>query len=450
MRLAPRRTSLEDAIRVLLVVTIVLVALGSNWSPSVRSVAQPLWRVSLAALFAASLTYAVRSASRRRLWERSQTAVYAATLAFLAVAAVSTLWSANPRLTFERGASFALVLASAAALALASAGDAARVERLLVALAAGAVAVALLGLVVLVVTPHHALQAATQTIPSRYRGIGQNPNTTAMLFAVALPLVTWLALTTDRRRRFVTWGALTLLAGSIVGSGSRGAFATAAVGALIVAVASAATRRRRVLAAATVAAALAASLGLAAIPSPDPNATDVTNTACVDCKHNRYNVDRYFRLDDEVGNQAGGGNRTFFASTGRTQAWRGAIHQGEQRPLLGYGFGTEDHVFVDRFPLFFGGSAENSYVGIFLQLGLVGVLLLGAVALALLGGCLRAFRRLRGVDRPAAAACTAALLVGLALALVQSYLYAVGNTATLTVWMCAFLGAALGPRAVAA
>jgi O-antigen ligase len=441
--------SLEDAIRVLLVVTIVLVALGSNWSPSVRSAAQPLWRLSLAVLFAVSVAHAIRSASALRLWERAHTAVYAAAVAFLAVAAVSTLWSANPLLTFERGGSFALVLGSAAALALASAGDSARVERLLVALAAGATAVALLGLVVLVSTPHHALQAATQTIPTRYRGIGQNPNTTAMLFAVALPLVTWLALTSEGRRRILAWGALALLAGSIVGSGSRGAFATAAVGTLIVAVASAGTTRGRALAAAVVGAALAVSVGLAAIPSPDPNATAVTNTACVVCKRNPYNVDRYFRLEDEVGKQDSGGHRGFFVSTGRTQAWNGAIRQGRERPLLGYGFGTEDHVFVDRFPLFFGGSAENSYVGMFLQLGVIGVLLLGAVALALLAACLRAFRHLRGSDRRAAAACTAALLTGLAIALVQSYLYAVGNTATLTVWMCAFLGAALGSKAVA-
>ncbi len=438
--------SLEDAIRVLLAVTVVLVALGSNWSPSVRSVAQPLWRLGLATLFAASVAYAIRSASGRRLWECAHTAVYAAVAAFLAVAVVSTLWSADPRLTFERGASFALVLGSAAALALASAGNAARVERLLVALVAGAATVALLGLVVLVSSPHNALQAATQTIPARYRGIGQNPNTTAMLFAVTLPLVIWLALTSQSLRRTLAWGAVALLAGSIVGSASRGAFATAAVGTLIVAVASAATTRRRSLAVAAVAVTLAVSLGLAAIPSPDPNATAVTNTACVDCKHNPYNVDQYFRIDDEVGNQNGGGHRTFFASTGRTQAWGGAIRQGEERPLLGYGFGTEDHVFVDRFPLFFGGSAENSYVGIFLQLGIIGVLLLGAVALALLAACLRAFRQLRGSDRRAAAACTAALLTGLAIALVQSYLYAVGNTATLTVWMCAFLGAALGSK----
>lgn len=442
--------SLEDAICVLLVVTIVLVALGSNWSPSVRSVAQPLWRLSLVALFGASLLHAMGAVSGRRLWDRAEAAIFGTGAAFLAVAAVSTLWSADPRLTFERGASFALVLGSAGALALAAAGDRARVERLLVALAAGAVAVALLGVAMLVVSPHNALQEATQTIPSRYRGIGQNPNTTAMLFAVALPLLTWRALTSEGRRRFATWAALALLAGSIVGSGSRGAFATAAVGALIVALASAATMRGRLVASAAVAAALAVSVGLAAIPSPDPNASAVTNTACVNCKHNPFNVDRYFRLEDEVGNQGKGGHRTFFASTGRTQAWSGAIRQGKQRPLLGYGFGTEDHVFVDRFPLFFGGSAENSYVGMFLQLGLIGVLLLGAVALALLAGCLRAFRTLRGVDRRAAAACTAALLTGLALALVQSYLYAVGNTATLTVWMCAFLGAALGSKAVAA
>jgi hypothetical protein len=78
------------------------------------------------------------------------------------------------------------------------------------------------------------------------------------------------------------------------------------------------------------------------------------------------------------------------------------------------------------------------------------VLLLGAVVLTLLAACLRAFRRLRGSERRAAAACTAAVITGLAIALVQSYLYAVGNTATLTFWMCAFLGAALGMQRRAA
>ena len=38
------------------------------------------------------------------------------------------------------------------------------------------------------------------------------------------------------------------------------------------------------------------------------------------------------------------------------------------------------------------------------------------------------------------------LAAGLGLALVQSYVYAVGNDATLTVWLCAFLGLALVPR----
>jgi O-Antigen ligase len=436
--------SLEDAICVLLAGTVVLVACGSNWSPGVRSVAQPLWRLSLAALFVASAASAAQNVRGRR-WDRAHAAVYAVAAAFLAVAGVSTLWSADPRLTFERGVSFALALGVAGTLALASRGESARVERILLALVYGASIVALLGLIVLVAATHHALQDATRTIPTRYRGIGQNPNTTAMLFAVALPLATWLALAASGRRRWLAGAALVLLAGSIVGSGSRGAFATAAVGALLVALAGATTVRGRAIAAGIVGAALVMAVGLSAIPNPDPNATAVTNTACVNCKRNPHNVDRYFRLEDEVGDKTSDGTRTFFASTGRLQAWRGAIDQGRDRPLLGYGFGTEDHVFVDRFPLFFGGSAENSYVGMFLQLGLLGVVLLAAVALVLLLACVRALRAVRVVERPAAAACTAALLAGLAIAFVQSYLYSVGNTAMLTVWICAFLGAALHP-----
>ena len=44
-------------------------------------------------------------------------------------------------------------------------------------------------------------------------------------------------------------------------------------------------------------------------------------------------------------------------------------------------------------------------------------------------------------DRGLAAACFAVLVVGLALAVVQSYVYSVGNTATMSIWICAFLPA---------
>ena len=43
-----------------------------------------------------------------------------------------------------------------------------------------------------------------------------------------------------------------------------------------------------------------------------------------------------------------------------------------------------------------------------------------------------------------------ALIVGLVLACVQSYLYSVGNIGTVTVWVCAFLAGAVASRRAAA
>ena len=65
--------------------------------------------------------------------------------------------------------------------------------------------------------------------------------------------------------------------------------------------------------------------------------------------------------------------RSFFGASGRTEAWRGALQQAAERPLLGFGFGTEDKAFVDRYYGFVGSLPENSYIGISLQLGLVGL-----------------------------------------------------------------------------
>jgi O-antigen ligase/polysaccharide polymerase Wzy-like membrane protein len=447
---ALRRLPLEGAIRVAIPLTVVTVALGSNWSPSVRSVAQPLWRVSLVALCALAVAWAFAHASPRVLWERVRAPAYGATAAFAVVAAASALWSVDPRLTAQRTASFVLVLVTAAALGLGSARDPAAAERLVLSVLAGALAVALAGLAVLAVAPGDALQEATRTIASRYRGIGQNPNTVAMLFAATLPLATWLAVARRGRSRLAGALALLVLGGSIVGSGSRGALVTGALGTLALLVATAAGTRARVLAVAGVAAAVAAAIGLADIPQPNPNATGASPTACVRCKLNPNDADRWIRPEDEFGapREAGGSGerRTLLASTGRTQAWEGAFDQGSDRPLVGFGFGTEDHVFVDRFYSFFGGTPENSYVGMFLQLGLVGLALLAVLAVALARGSLAALRRLEGHEQRLAAACAAVLLTGLGLGVVQSSLYAVGNTSTLSIWTCAFLGLALAPR----
>jgi hypothetical protein len=246
---------------------------------------------------------------------------------------------------------------------------------------------------------------------------------------------------------------MALLAVSIVGSGSRGALVTGAFGCVLVAAAAAGTTRGRIAAAAAVVALAALAVGAGEIPQPDPKATQVAGPGCELCTYRKNDADAELRLEDEFGAPNGaeaGAKRTLFASTGRTQAWEGAIDQGEKRPVAGYGFGTEDHVFVDRYYSFFGGSPENSYVGVFLQLGLAGLVVVLALAAALVVACASAVRRLQGEARRAAAACTAVVCAGLVLAVVQSYIYAAGNNATLTVWLCAFLGPALAARPVAA
>jgi O-antigen ligase len=444
-----RRPLLEAGIRVAIPLTIVLVAFGSNWSPSVRSLAQPLWRLSLVALCGLAIAWALH-AGRRELGERLRAPAYAATAAFAVLAAASTLWSVDPWLTLERTFSFVLVLATGVALALGSGRDPETIERLAGSVLAGAVAVALAGLALLVVDHYDALQTATATIPTRYRGIGQNPNTDAMLFAAALPLATWAVVARRGRLRVAGALALLLLAGSIVASGSRGALITGALGTLALLVAITRSLRARLAVAAGVAVAVAAAIGLAEIPQPNPNATTASPTACKSCKLNLYDADRWIRLEDDLDRPASAGGtgqrRTFLASTGRGQAWEGAFDQGQARPVAGYGFGTEDHVFVDRYYSFFGGSPENSYIGIFLQLGIAGVALLVLLAATLLGASLAALRRLGGRERRIAAACAAVLLTGLGLAVVQSSLYAVGNTATLAIWTCGFLALAFASR----
>src|SRR5205085_540348 len=81
--------------------------------------------------------------------------------------------------------------------------------------------------------------------------------------------------------------------------------------------------------------------------------------------------------------------RTLFTSSGRRAAWVGAIHQTEDRPVAGYGFGTEALVFVDRYAAFDSDLVENSYIGAALQLGIAGLVLLLAVVLTALGPFLR-------------------------------------------------------------
>jgi hypothetical protein len=120
--------------------------------------------------------------------------------------------------------------------------------------------------------------------------------------------------------------------------------------------------------------------------------------------------------------------------SGRIYAWIYAISQGLQRPFLGYGFATEPIVFQDRFFYFQGAYTESSFVGMFLQLGAIGLLLI--LLPFAVGGAMvvRAVRRRSGVDREVLAVAFGMVAAAFVGGFFQSYLYSVGNIGTLTAW----------------
>jgi hypothetical protein len=442
---ALRRPTFERALQLATVAVVLFTVLAAGSILEWMGPARKLRWIALIVLVALAVAYAVRSRARLPI------AACTAAAAFLALAVVSTAWSATERLTLGRALGFTLVLIAAAAMALgASAARPQAVERLLHGVLAAAVVIGLGGLLVLAFRYDRAVQSATTVSPARYQGLGGGPNMVPMVLAVAAPIAAQLA-TAAARRRLVGGAALALLLGSIAFSGSRGALVAAFAGLFAFALAAPTRFRRRAALAGGVGALLLVTLALGQIPSPsqtnppeptglDPNPTLVTPKPGF--------VDAHLsgpRLQDEVGHPGVGVADTrrrvrgLLGSSGRTEAWLGVFEQALKRPLLGYAFGTEDQVFVDRYVFFNSGVPENSYLGLFLQLGIVGVGVFAVLAGVILGSALRPLGRLDARTRSLAAAGAAAFVAGLVLALFQSYIYAPGNNATVAVWICGFL-----------
>jgi O-antigen ligase len=416
----------ELVIPALAAVTVVAFAAGSSSVTSVTRVGHDARWVLLGLLLVAAGYRVI--ATRRLVIAAAPTAAAAA---LVGLALVSSAWSVSPRLSVERAVSLGVLFTTAVLLA---AGEQ-EPRRLLGGLVAGAGTVALAGLVVLAGDHSAAVQAATLESPARYRGLGQDANTAALLFGIAIAPALALA-----RLRPAWFAVVALLAGSIVASGSRGGLFAGGIGALVVVGATAGLSRRTLVTAAVVVAAVAVGLVIQNVPKAHASAGAPAPAAAPGPAPARgyLNAEAVYPLEADIGGPLPGGGqppltRGFFGGSGRVDAWVGTIHQILQRPLLGFGFGTEEKVFVDRYYYFVGGTAEDSYLGISLQLGLVGLVGL----LALLGAVGFAFRR--APRRDVVAGCAGAVAAGLALAVVQSYVYSAGNIGSATLWICAFL-----------
>jgi len=397
-----------------LAITVVLVAFGSSASPTLRSLGGPgRWLALVALWICAALLAALGRhgppgrALRTLAWPSGLLVLLAFT---------SSGYSVLPRLTFERSVTLAVALSAAALLGYTTEADPRLVRLLLAAIVAGAAAVAVGGLLLWLVDPSAAVQGASPGVPARWRGIGENPNTISMLAAIALAPAAWLSMPLRRSTRTVVWLASALaLFLTILASGSRGALLGGVVAfGLEAALLPRRTLRRVAGVAAVVAVFGAGALVVQAVVTTPPQPP-----------------------------VAGGGAKlpvrslTSTGDSGRLAAWRRALTTGDDRPVLGYGFGTEEHVFIRRFRDFQGSRPENSILGLYLQLGSVGVLLLVAAVAVMVGAAVVGVRRRLLQSVPILCLLAAALV----LMIVQSYIYAVGNVAMVSVWVAGFAGA---------
>ena len=126
----------------------------------------------------------------------------------------------------------------------------------------------------------------------------------------------------------------------------------------------------------------------------------------------------------------------------RTEKWRIGLAYFLERPLQGFGFGTEDQLFdyhgVDELSYIRTGSyIHNSYLGLVLQVGLVGALLFYVpIGIFLLKEIQVSFS---GQHDPLRTSLLAVVLTCMVAAIASSDLYAMGNVKTFPFWISIML-----------
>jgi len=368
------------------------------------------------------------------------------------LALLSTAWSVAPLKTAERALTFLAVLVIAAAVAATARRSSDFSTRVLVALLAGPALVAAAGVLVFAFD-HSAAVASASGRGGRYRGFVGNPDGAAMLLALVCPIAAW-SVDEARNSRFRVAAELTamLIAGSILFSGSRGAIFAAVAGLIVFGMIRIRARRRllpvlaalfAVVAIAYAATDVVASHNPAAVKGQSHAQASRGGPFTVELLPNTHSGRSgipFVSEFDEIGLPGLYQSKPIlYYGSGRVFAWIEAIRQGLQRPLLGYGFGTEERVFVDHSYVFRGSFVENSFVGIFLELGISGVLLLAAAFVLAAKVGVRAAQEAAGPERAIIGVGTGVVAAGLVIAFFQSYLYSVGNVGTLTFWVVLFL-----------
>jgi O-antigen ligase len=311
---------------------------------------------------------------------------------------------------------FALLLLSGAALAWPFTSSDRSMRAVISAIAAAYGLVAILNLL-----PITAQSAFIQTAEGqRFQGILENPNSVGTLGFAGVPALVAAGLLQPRGTALrLAWLALAgLLTVEVVASQSRGGIAGLLVA---VSVTLLIATRQRLDIRKLVAALLVATVALVWYAGAFGGVSD------------------YLRLS------------TLTEAGGRADVWPAVIDKIEQRPLLGYGYGSSPEVFEAIGPIetFVGSYSGNVFVDAGLELGIAG---LGALLLAIAIPLWRAFAGrhfMSDTTRVLRTTCIAIVVGGLANAQAESFMLVPGGSGAIAFWVSLGICAALGIRCAA-
>jgi O-antigen ligase len=362
----------------------------ATWIPGISGALQQLrWIPPLALTFFALAVTAIEKRLPRR--PRASDLIF---LSWIGFALLTTMYSATPGVTMQRA--LTLLLAYVAIFwAIWRYADVVGEEHCidLILLAAGLI----YGLSVVFM-----LLTADSFFENRFRGILGNPNAMGLFTTLIFPLALVRKVTTQRRR-YTLLLAVLLLSGVL--AGSRGSLL-----ALLIASIYMLWRARSRLIWLVVAGTVWVVLGLLGV-APMP-----------------AHFAEYARVDQ------------LSTGSGRLFMWPILLERIGGNLWLGHGFGTEDHVMrgvnhmIGDSNIFKGDYAHNAFIGLAVQVGVVGTAAFFLPIIALLISSLRGGRSSqRGLQF--GHALQAVLIAGLVISMFESWIYSMGNGLAVLFWI---------------
>tara|TARA_B100001123_G_scaffold449956_1_gene617688 strand:+ start:2496 stop:3920 length:1425 start_codon:yes stop_codon:yes gene_type:complete len=391
----------------------------SRWLPLVILAAMPL-------------SLAIQKRGMPRAIERADAYIVVFTL----FAFISCLYSINPRLSFLRAGSVLLMYGAVFWGVWLYADD------------FGGEAVAnTIVIVIAIVFGLHILNAVTDPAGSfpylgRFQGWTINPGIAAGHASVLLPFALWIASQRSRWQYWVLVGAILFV---LIMSQTRTEIVAAAIGSTYFLVRTY-PKRIYVVLSGTLSVLIMSYMWIEVGPRIFPQGTEfsldhIANTLL---DNNLDSGEEYNELEMPEVWYDRFNPRTSDAKTlaHRTDKWRLGLKYFMERPLQGFGFGTEDRLFAyhDVNPQDYqlsGASMHNSYLGLVLQVGIVGAALFYVPLASLLFYELLTARETH--RKPLLSALLSVVITCMVAGMFSSDLYSMGNAKSFVFWISVML-----------